>query len=243
MKMRSVVVTGGATGIGRAVAAAFIKAGNEVVITGRRSAPLAAAATELGSGARAVTFDACEPAQVERALADLPQQVDVLVNNAGGNTDIGVPEPASLAEVAAAWQANINANLLSAVLVTSALRDRLSAGGAVISLSSIAAHRGGAGSYAAAKAAVEAWNLTLAQDVGADGITANVVAPGYTEGTEFFRGGMTDQRRSALIGQTANGRAGTAEDIAATVLFLASPGASHITGQTIHVNGGALSRV
>jgi NAD(P)-dependent dehydrogenase (short-subunit alcohol dehydrogenase family) len=63
------------------------------------------------------------------------------------------------------------------------------------------------------------------------------------EGTEFFRGGMTDQRRSALIGQTANGRAGTAEDIAATVLFLASPGASHITGQTIHVNGGALSRV
>jgi 3-oxoacyl-[acyl-carrier protein] reductase len=241
--MRSVVVTGGGTGIGRAVAAAFIKGGNEVVITGRRSAPLAAAATELGSGARAVTFDACDPAQVERALADLPQRVDVLVNNAGGNTDIGAPEPASLAEVAAAWQANVNANLLSAVLVTTALRDRLSSGGAVISLSSIAAHRGGAGSYAAAKAAVEAWNLTLAQDVGSDGITANVVAPGYTEGTEFFRGGMTDQRRSALIAQTANGRAGTAEDISATVLFLASPGASHITGQTIHVNGGALSRV
>ena len=197
---------------------------------------------ELGSGARAVAFDACDPVQVERALAELPQQVDVLVNNAGGNTDIGAPGPASLAGVAA-WQANINANLLSAVLVTTALRDRLAPGGAVISLSSIAAHRGGAGSYAAAKAAVEAWNLTLAQDVGSDSITANVVAPGYTEGTEFFRGGMTDQRRSALIAQTANGRAGTAEDIAATVLFLASPGSSHITGQTIHVNGGALSRV
>ena len=181
--MRSVVVTGGGTGIGRAVAAAFIKAGDEVVITGRRSAPLAATAMELGSAARAVAFDACDPSQVERALADLPRRVDVLVNNAGGNTDIGAPEPASLAEVAAAWQANINANLLSAVLVTTGLRDRLAPGGAVISVSSIAAHRGGAGSYSAAK------------------------------------------------------------DIAATVLFLASPGASHITGQTIHVNGGALSRV
>lgn len=241
--MRSVVVTGGGTGIGRAVAAAFVKAGNEVVITGRRSGPLASTATELGNGARAVTFDACDPEQVERALADLPPKVDILVNNAGGNTDIGAPEPAGLGEVAAAWQANINANLLSAVLVTTALRDRLSPGGAVISFSSIAAHRGGAGSYAAAKAAVEAWNLTLAQDVGSDGITANVVAPGFTEGTEFFRGGLTDQRRSALVAQTANGRAGTAEDIAATVLFLASPGASHITGQTLHVNGGALSRV
>lgn len=241
--MRSVVVTGGGTGIGRAVAAAFIKAGDEVVITGRRSAPLAAAAVELGSAARAVAFDACDPPQVERALADLPQRVDVLVNNAGGNTDIGAPEPASLAEVAAAWQANINANLLSAVLVTTGLRDRLAPGGAVISVSSIAAHRGGAGSYSAAKAAIEAWNLTLAEDLGSDAITANVVAPGYTEGTEFFRDRMTDERRSALIAQTANGRAGTAEDIAATVLFLASPGASHITGQTIHVNGGALSRV
>jgi 3-oxoacyl-[acyl-carrier protein] reductase len=241
--MRSVVVTGGGTGIGRTVAAAFIKAGDEVVITGRRSAPLAATAMELGSAARAVTFDACDPAQVERALADLPQRVDVLVNNAGGNTDIESPRPASLAEVAAAWQANINANLLSAVLVTTCLRDRLAPGGAVISLGSIAAHRGGAGSYAAAKAGVEAWNLTLAEDVGADGITANVVAPGFTEGTEFFRGRMTDRRRSTLIAQTVNGRAGTAEDIAATVLFLASPSASHITGQTIHVNGGALSRV
>lgn len=67
--------------------------------------------------------------------------------------------------------------------------------------------------------------LTLAEDLGSDAITA------------------TDKRRSALIAQTANGRAGTAEDIAATVLFLASPGASHITEQTIHVNGGALSRV
>lgn len=239
--MPHVVVTGGGTGIGRAIAAAFANSGSEVVITGRRAGPLADTAAQLGGTVRAVPFDATDPAQVQLALADLPATVNVLVNNAGGNTDIGAPEPGSLAEVAHAWRANLDANLLSAVLVTTALRDRLAPGGAIINLSSIAAHRSGAGSYAAAKAAVEAWNLTLARDVGADRITANVVAPGFIDGTEFFRGGMTDRRRSALIAQTANGRAGTADDIAAAVLFLASPAASHITAQTIHVNGGALS--
>jgi NAD(P)-dependent dehydrogenase (short-subunit alcohol dehydrogenase family) len=239
--MRQVVVTGGGTGIGRAIAAAFAKEGDQVTITGRRHGPLAQTAAELGEAVRAVAFDASDPGQVERALADLPQSVDVLVNNAGGNTDIGAPAPADLAEVAAAWRANLQANVLSAVLMTTALRGRLASGGAVINFSSIAAHRGGAGSYAAAKAAVEAWNLTLAEDVGADRITANVISPGFIDGTEFFGGRMTDARRSALIAQTATGRAGAADDIAAAVLFLASPAASHITAQTIHVNGGALS--
>jgi 3-oxoacyl-[acyl-carrier protein] reductase len=239
--MRHVVVTGGGTGIGRAIAAAFARDGDQVVITGRRPEPLAATAAELGEAVRAVAFDASDPVQVERALAELPTSVDVLVNNAGGNTDIGAPEPSGLAEVAAAWRANVEANVMSAVLMTTALRGRLAPRGAVISFSSIAAHRGGAGSYSAAKAAVEAWNLTLAADVGADGITANVIAPGFIDGTEFFRGRMTDARRSTLIAQTATGRAGTADDIAATVRFLASPAARHITAQTIHVNGGALS--
>jgi 3-oxoacyl-[acyl-carrier protein] reductase len=239
--MRHVVVTGGGTGIGRAIAAAFARDGDLVVITGRRPEPLAAAAAELGDGVRAVAFDASDPLQIERALADLPPSVDVLVNSAGGNTDIGAPTAAGLTELATAWRANLEANVLTAVLMTTALRSRLASGGAVISFSSIAAHRAGAGSYSAAKAAVEAWNLTLAADVGAAGITANVIAPGFIDGTEFFRGGMTESRRSALVAQTATGRAGTADDVAATVRFLASPAASHITGQTIHVNGGALS--
>jgi 3-oxoacyl-[acyl-carrier protein] reductase len=166
--------------------------------------------------------------------------VDVLVNNAGGNTDIGAESPSDLEGVAAAWRANLDANVLSAVLVTTALRVRLAAGGAVVSVSSIAAHRGGSGSYGAAKAAVEVWNLTLAQELGADRITANVIAPGYIEATDFFRGRMTDQRRAALLAQTSNGQHGTPADIAGTVLFLASPAAGHITGQTLHVNGGAL---
>jgi 3-oxoacyl-[acyl-carrier protein] reductase len=241
--MRQIVVTGGGTGIGKAIAHAFATAGDAVVITGRRPEPLAATADDLGSSVRAVRFDAADPAQVQQALGELPGTVDVLVNNAGGNTSIGAPEPVSLADVAAAWQANLDSNLLSAVLVTTALRDRLVPGGAVVNFSSVGAHRGQAGSYAAAKAGIEAWtNHTLAAELGADQITANVVAPGYIESTEFFRDRMTEQRRDFLIGETKNGRPGTPGDIAATVLFLASPAASHITGQTIHVNGGALSR-
>jgi 3-oxoacyl-[acyl-carrier protein] reductase len=240
--MRNVVVTGGGTGIGKAIAAAFAQEGNGVTITGRRPDVLAAAAAEIGRNVTAVAFDAADPAQVERALAELPAAVDVLVNAAGGNTDIGAPEPATLAELAAAWRANLESNVLSAVLMTAALRPRLARGGAVISFSSIAAHRQGAGSYSAAKAAIEAWNLTLAHDIGAGQITANVVAPGFIDHTEFFRGRMTDERRQTLVAQTAMGRGGTPADIASTVLFLASPGARHITGQVIHVNGGALSR-
>ncbi|MFC1408447.1 SDR family NAD(P)-dependent oxidoreductase [Streptacidiphilus sp. N1-12] len=238
--MRQIVVTGGGTGIGRAVAEAFAAQGDRVVITGRRKDVLEETAAHLGPNVRAVAFDASDPAQVQAALDTLPAQVDVLVNNAGGNADIGAVPPSDLVGVAAAWRANLEANVLSAVLVTTALRPRLIAGGSVVSISSIAAHRGGSGSYGAAKAAVEVWNLTLAQDLGKDRITTNVIAPGYIESTDFFQGGMTPQRRAALRGQTANGRAGTPADIAGTVLFLASPAAGHITGQTLHVNGGAL---
>ena len=239
--MRQIVVTGGGTGIGRAVAEAFAGQGDQVVITGRRKDVLEETAADLGPNVRAVAFDATDPAQVQAALDALPAQVDVLVNNAGGNTDIGTEPPGGLVGVAAAWRANLDANVLSAVLVTTALRPRLATGGAVVSVSSIAAHRGGSGSYGSAKAAVEAWNLTIAQDLGRDRITVNVIAPGYIEATDFFQGGMTPKRRATLLAQTANGRAGTPADIAGTVLFLASPAAGHITGQTLHVNGGALA--
>lgn len=239
--MRQIVVTGGGTGIGRAVAEAFAARGDQVVITGRRKDVLEESAAQLGPGVRAVAFDASDPTQVQAALDALPIEVDVLVNNAGGNTDIGAEPPVGLPGVAAAWRANLDANLLSAVLVTTALQPRLASGGSVVNISSIAAHRGGSGSYGAAKAAVEAWNLTLAQELGKDQITANVIAPGYIEATDFFRGGMTPQRRATLLAQTATGRVGTPADIAETVLFLASPAARHITGQTLHVNGGALA--
>ena len=108
----------------------------------------------------------------------------------------------------------------------------------IISFSSIAARRG-AGSYGAAKAAVEAWTADIARELGPRGITANVVSPGLTLGSEFFRDTLTEARKQRLIAETDNGRAGTTADVAALVTFLASPSAGHITGQVLHVNGGA----
>ncbi|MGW4208690.1 SDR family NAD(P)-dependent oxidoreductase [Lentzea sp. NPDC004789] len=223
--MRTAVVTGGGTGIGRAIALELASQGLEVTITGRRAEVLAAV-----PGVKHVAFDATDPNAVSKALEALPSEVDVLVNNAGGN--IGHEDTKTR------WLANYEANVVSAVLVTEALAPRLADNGRVITIGSIAGRRGG-GSYGAAKAAVEAWTAELAGELGPRGITANVVSPGLIVDTEFFGDAMTEQRLATLIGQTKNGRAGTPQDVAALVGFLASERAGHITGQVLAVNGGA----
>lgn len=232
---RTVLVTGGSRGIGRAVAARFRKAGDRVVITGRDAAKLSETASEID--AEAVVCDAADPRQV-RTLAEAVGELDVLVNMAGGNTDIGRDKPEDLDAVAAAWRENLDANLLGAVLMTTAVLGNLNPGGTVINVGSIAAEHAGS-AYGAAKAALAAWTAGLSKEIGPRGLTVNLISPGYIEDTDFFRGRMTEQRRDALIAATHTGRAGNPDDIAATVEFLASQGARHITGQTIHVNGGA----
>lgn len=234
--MREVVVTGGGTGIGYAIAAAFAGAGERVAITGRRKDVLEKAAENIG--ARWVAFDASDADAVSGALSELPERVDVLVNNAGGNTDFDCDASGDLSSLAENWRSNFDANLMSAVLITEGVKERITDGGRVITLGSIAAKQG-AGSYGAAKAAVEAWNVGLATELGERGVTANVISPGLILDTEFFRDSLTDERTRSLVSATKNGRAGKPEDVAATALFLASSGAGHITAQTIHVNGGA----
>lgn len=118
--VRNVVVTGGGTGIGRAVAARFAADGDRVLITGRRPEPLRVAADELGNTVRFAVCDGADPVAVDALRNDLPETVDALVNNAGGNTDFDRAEADDLKSLAANWRANLDANLISAVLMTHA---------------------------------------------------------------------------------------------------------------------------
>ncbi|TVT58896.1 SDR family oxidoreductase [Amycolatopsis rhizosphaerae] len=235
---RSVVVSGGGTGIGRAIAARFAAQGDRVTILGRRAGVLRETAESLGGDIHPVAVDLSAPEEVERTLDQFPPRVDVLVNNAGRR---GTPAPeGGLKAVAEAWRQDFDHNVLPAVLLTEALLPRLSRpGGRVVTIGSLAALRGN-GSYGAVKAALLAWNHTLATRLGPDGVTANVVVPGYVAGTEFFGGAPSEAELDRRRRQTLVGREGRPEDIAAAVAFLASPEAGYITGEFLNSNGGAL---
>ncbi|MEU6095497.1 SDR family oxidoreductase [Streptomyces sp. NPDC047079] len=240
---RNVVVSGGGTGIGLAAARAFAADGDRVLLLGRRADVLEKAEVP---GALTYAADLSDPDAVRgvsRCVADELGTVDVLVNSAGGAGNLEPVADADdpLGAVAHAWTVNFRVNVLTAALLTEALRDRLaSPGGRVLFLSSIAAYRGsGSGAYAASKAALHPYAFDLARQLGPRGITVNVVAPGYVEDTEFFGCTMEPGRRDRLIAETSTGRPGTPGDVAQTLHWLASPGARHITAQVIQVNGGA----
>jgi 3-oxoacyl-[acyl-carrier protein] reductase len=249
---RVVVVSGGGTGMGRAIAKAFAAAGDQVIVVGRRADVLERTAAEISAGSdgpavQPVAADLAEPDQVRRvkaAVEDGHGRVDVVVACAGGNVLLGGDHDESdeLAFEAWHWLENFRSNVLTAVLLVEALRDLLaSPGGRVVLVSSIAAYRGsGRGSYAGAKAALHPYAYDLAADLGPKGITVNVVAPGFITGTEFFAGGLRPERERTLIDETLTERAGTPEDVAEAVLWLAAPESGQVTAQIVQVNGGAI---
>ncbi|MEU6142359.1 SDR family oxidoreductase [Streptomyces sp. NPDC047081] len=240
---RNVVISGGGTGIGLAAAQVFAADGDRVLLLGRRREVLEKAGVP---GALTYAADLSDPVGV-RGVVDLVAHefgaVDVLIHSAGGT---GQLEPAAASDdpldrVLHNWTVNFRLNTLTAALLTEGLKDRLaSPGGRVLFVSSIAAYRGsGSGAYAGAKAALHPYAHDLARELGPRGITANVVAPGYIEDTEFFGPAIDPARRERLIGDTLDQRAGTPGDVAATLHWLASPGAGHVTSQVVQVNGGA----
>ncbi|GGQ99494.1 SDR family NAD(P)-dependent oxidoreductase [Kitasatospora griseola] len=234
---RNVVVTGGGTGIGFEVARRFAEAGERVVIVGRRPGVLDHAAAELGPNVTPLVCDLADPDAVEAALAALPARIDVLVNNAGSRETVFGAGPHA---VLARWRGDFERNVLTVVLLTESIRDRLTPGsGRVVTVSSIAALRG-AGSYGAAKASLHAWNNFLAAQLGPSGITANIVAPGTVAGTEFFGPRLDEAEVARRSARTLLGRIGESGEVAAAVCFLASEEAGFITGEILHCNGGEL---
>jgi 3-oxoacyl-[acyl-carrier protein] reductase len=241
MAARTAVVTGGGTGIGRAVAAALAARGDRVAILGRRAEVLEEAARELGVAWRRA--DVTRRDEVEAAVgwvvAELGPVVDVLVNNAGGIRWLDPGAPLEKAE--RLWDEVMDANVKGPFLMSRAVLPHLRRpGGRIVNLSSVAAYSGRGGPYAAAKAGVVGLTYSMALDLGPEGVTVNAVAPGFIDDTEFFGGGLTEEGRQERIGRIPAGRPGRPDEIAAAVAYLTSPAAGYVNGEVHHVNGGWL---
>lgn len=234
----AIVITGAGSGIGRATAHALAGTGATLVLAGRRRAALEATAAELPASVRIAEAD-LSTAEGAVALAERTADLEIggLVLLAGGLE--GDSELPGLAGIAESWLGSYRANVLPAVLTVEALKPQLADGASIVAASSIAAAAGG-GSYGASKAALTPWMRDLARTFGPRGITVNLVAPGFTEDTEFFGTAMNPVRRQRLIDATLTKRPGSPDDVAGTIAFLLSPAARHITSQVIHINGGAL---
>jgi 3-oxoacyl-[acyl-carrier protein] reductase len=240
---RIVIVTGGGSGIGRATAARFAQAGDQVILLGRTEAKLQAAAQEIGSGVTWRQVDVSRRGQVEDAVAGIVNEfgrVDVLVNAAG--FVLGVTTDMPIVEAEREWDQVLDTNLKGSFLMIMAVAPHMPRpGGRIINISSIAAFTGGsrAGStaYAAAKAGVHGLTYGFARELSSQGITVNAIAPGFIASTDFT-GHWSQERIRGIVAETPVGRAGRAEDIAAAVFYLASPEASFVTGEVLNVNGG-----
>lgn len=240
-QQRVIVVTGGGTGIGRAIATRFAQNGERVILIGRRKHILQTAVDSIGGTAEAIVADVCQRADIERVVAQIGQ-IDVLVNNAG--FVLGVSADMPLADAEANWDAVINTNLKGSFLMSIASSQKMpESGGRIINISSIAAFtggsRGGAIEYAASKAGMHGLTMGLARDLGHRGITVNAIAPGLISQTEFT-GHWPEARFQAVLEKQPVKKIGRPEDIAAAAFYLASAEAQFVTGEILSVNGGWL---
>ncbi len=241
-KSRVALVTGGSRGIGRAVAELLAAQGHQIAINyvSNDSAANDTVATIEASGGTAIAIkaDVGDEESVTAMMAQVQEQlgpVEILVNNAGITRD-----DLLMRMKADAWDAVMQTNLRSVYICSkAALRGMLRARwGRIINISSIAGVAGNAGqaNYAAAKAGVIGFTMSLAKEIGSRGITVNAVAPGFIE--TDMTAALGEDAAEAATDQIVMGRLGRPEEVASAVGFLASAEASYITGQTIVVDGG-----
>lgn len=240
------VVTGSGQGIGRGIAWALADAGCDVVVNARRVGDLQVTADGVQArGGRCVIVDGdirdLSEAIAERAVSELGR-LDIWVNNVGGSDDKTVRELIDTPDDV--FRSQLELNLVTAFQGCKAAAKRMTSGGAIVNISSGAGTRGSprTGPYAAAKAGMNNLTQTLALEVAGRGIRVNAVSPGPVM-TEAFQEvlGVSD-RIDALTATIPLGRTGTPDDIAAAVLFFASPAASWVTGEHLLVAGGRTQR-
>jgi 3-oxoacyl-[acyl-carrier protein] reductase len=239
-----VVVSGAGTGIGRAVSHRLVADGFHVLAAGRRPRPLERLAGELAPRLDAVSADLATVAgatAVAECVGAAERRCAGVVAAAGGLSP-GGEGAAGLDGVRQDWLASFESNVLTAVLLVEALREALERdGGRVVLLSSVAALRGsGGGAYGAVKAALHGFAYDLARQLGANGGTANVVAPGFVPDTEFWAGRLTGESRRERAAQTLVGREGTPEEVASLIAWLLGPDGGWVTGQVLSPNGGVV---
>ncbi len=235
---KNALITGASGGIGGEIAKALHAAGATVGLSGTRVEPLEALAAELGERARVLPCNLSDPeavAALPKQAADAMGSVDILVNNAGITRDNLFMRMSD-----DEWQSVIDVNLTATMkLCKGVLRGMMKARwGRIVNISSVVGATGnpGQGNYAASKAGMIGMSKSLAYEVASRGITVNAVAPGFI--TTAMTDKLTEDQKSAILTQVPAGRMGEPSEIAAAVLYLASPEAAYVTGATLHVNGG-----
>ncbi len=233
------LVTGASRGIGAAIADELAARGATVIGTATSESGAAAIAERMKSvGGHGRVLNVTEAGSIESLIDDIQKEfagLSILVNNAGITRDNLLMRMKD-----EDWQAILDTNLTSVYRSSKAvMRGMMKARrGRIINIASVIGVTGNAGqaNYAAAKAGIIAFSKSLAKEIGSRGITVNVVAPGFIA-TDMTKD-LPDEAKAAMAEQIALGRLGEPTDIARAVAFLASPDASYITGETLHVNGG-----
>jgi 3-oxoacyl-[acyl-carrier protein] reductase len=238
-----VVVTGGGSGMGRAIALRQAHAGATVLIAGRREGPLAETATRSPDGRiQTVVADVSTPAGAERLAAAVDgRPITGVVTAAGGQGPFRTYEP-DLASVERAWAEALRTNFTTTLLTVEALAPLVAdTRGRVVLISSTSALDGRGGPYATAKAAVHGYGRDLAARLGRRGIAVNILAPGFVADTEFFDAGGIPVSRPMLdsaAAATLVGKTGTTTDVAAAAAWLLSDEGGFMSGQVVALNGG-----